>query len=118
MHWRPFFIFIGLVLSGCSSNQEKTQELFTDEDNYYDYNYYEDPVDPLTNFSTPYTRPVYQEPEVYYDEIQMMQDFSDDESEKENTPEEVKEVERKGPRGFLYNGPPPPESSEWFFEDY
>ena len=120
MRLRPFFVFLfGLASVACSSNQEKTQELFTNEDNYYDYNYYKEPVDdPLTDFSVPYTRPAYQEPEVYYDEIQMMQDFSGEKDEPENAPEEVKEVERKGPRGFLYDGSPPPKSSEWFFEDY
>lgn len=116
MNLSAILIIMSLGLFSCSSNQEKTQDVFTDEDNYYDYNYYEDPVDPLTSFSTPYTRPEYQEPETYYEEVQMMQDFSDvDEGEDF---EEVEKVERKGPRGFLYEDTPPPKASEWFFEDY
>ena len=113
---KAFIGLVGIAFLSCSSQQEKTQEVFTEDDNYYDYNYYEEPIDPLTNFSQPYNRPVYQEPEVYYEEIQMMQDFTDEEESSES--EEVKQVEREGARGYLYENTPPPESSEWFFEDY
>jgi hypothetical protein len=114
---KAFTAVIGLALLSCTSKQEKTQELFTEEDNYYDYNYYDDPIDPLTDFSRPYNRPVYQEPEVYYEEIQLMQDFSNEEK-KNSDSEEAEQVEREGARGYLYEGEPPPRSSEWFFEDY
>lgn len=82
-------IILILVLCSCSSN-EKTQEVFTDERNYYDYEYYGEDISELDTFEGLY--------DYYYYDVR-------DRQAQEYEPVELEQI-------------PSPPGDAWYFEDY